>query len=186
MPVVVEKRPFTVDEYHLMAEAGIFSEDERIELLEGDIAAMPPIGSYHASRVAKLGRLFETILGNSVIVWIQNPVHIDAYSEPEPDVALLKPQPDFYAKAHPTPEDVLLVVEVADTSLDKDYDIKLPLYARAGIREVWIINLRTRCVEIYTEPGYDNYETIRRFHKEKMLVSEVFPEFKITTEEILG
>lgn len=102
MSVTVEKRPFTIDEYHLMAEAGIFSEDERIELLEGDIITMPPIGSYHASCVAKLSRLFETILGGSVIVWVQNPVHIDAYSEPEPDVALLKPQPDFYARSHPT------------------------------------------------------------------------------------
>lgn len=186
MSTALRRRTFTVNEYHQMAKTGIFREDERIELLKGDILAMPPIGSYHASRVAKLDRIFEKRLGESVIVWVQNPVHIDDSSEPEPDIALLKPQADFYAASLPRPDDILLLVEIADASLENDRGLKLPLYAKAGIREVWIVNLRDACVEVYTEPEEQGYMTLRRFHPGKTLIPTAFPELQIAVDDILS
>src|SRR2546426_2118990 len=144
MSITLEKRRFTVDEYHRMAEAGIFSEDESVELLEGEIVEMTPISSRHAACVNKLTRLFTRELGERVVVSVQNPVALTETSEPQPDLALLRPRADFYAAGHPGPEDVLLMVEVADTSATSDRAVKVPLYARAGIEEVWLIDLQKK------------------------------------------
>lgn len=119
-----------------MAAAGVLSEDDRVELIEGEIIEMNPIGSRHAACVGRLTKLLERQAGDRVIVWVQNPVQVNDYSEPLPDVTLLKPRDDFYAQANPQPADVLLIIEVADSSVDYDHEIKTPLYARAGIPEV--------------------------------------------------
>ncbi len=127
------RRPFTVAEYHRMAEAGVLGEDDRVELLEGEIVQMTPIGSRHAACVARLTHLFVDRLQGRAQVNVQNPVHLSERSEPQPDLALLRPRPDFYARAHPGPADVLLLVEVAETSSDVDWTVKIPLYAGAGV-----------------------------------------------------
>lgn len=186
MSVQIQRKTFCVDEYYRMAEAGLFSQNERVELITGDIIKMVPIGSYHASQVNRFNQFFVRNVGDKAIVRVQNPVHIDEHSEPEPDIALVQPRPDFYATYHPEPKDVLLIIEVADTSLDYDREIKLPVYAKAGIQEVWIVNLQDECVEVYSEPDEHGYEMIRKFHRGKTLTSEMFPDVSISVEEIFG
>ena len=157
MAMPITHRRFTVDEYHRMAEAGILTEDDRVELLDGEIVAMTPIGKRHAGIVARLERLLHHSIGDNAIVWGQNPIRLDRYGEPEPDVTLLKERTDFYTDRPPRPDDVLLLIEVADTSLRYDRGSKLRAYARARIPEVWIVDLTTDRVEVYREPRDDRY-----------------------------
>ena len=149
------RRLFDVDEYYALAEAGILSEDDRVELLDGEIVTMAPIGSLHASCVDLLTRLLVTQVGERAVVRVQNPVNLDSRTELQPDVMLLKWRD--YSQGHPRPEDVLLLVEVSDTTVDSDRGVKLPLYALSGIREVWIVDLPARSVETYSEPEGDSY-----------------------------
>src|SRR3982751_4315477 len=129
MSVQIQKHYFNVDEFYLMARGGVFSEDARVELIEGEVIEMSPIGSRHAGCVDRLNALLNRS-GQNVIVRVQSPIRIDDFSEPEPDIALLKPRADFYSNSHPTPADVLLIIEVAETSVEYDRGVKLPLYAR--------------------------------------------------------
>ncbi|PSQ96352.1 MAG: Uma2 family endonuclease [Bacteroidetes bacterium SW_9_63_38] len=153
------ERRFTVDEYYRMGEAGVFDEDDRVELLDGHIYVMSPIGSEHAACVRRLNRLFQSRLGGRGLVSVQNPVRLADDSEPEPDVVLLRPHDDGYASEHPGPEEVTMVVEVADTSLSFDRDVKLPLYAEAGIPEVWLVDLEASVIHVYRDPNGDDYHT---------------------------
>src|SRR5438309_8182250 len=125
MSVQYQKHYFNVDEYYRMAEAGLLSEDDRVELIEGEIIEMSPIGSTHGGTVKRSSTFLNRKLGDAVIVSVQDPVRLNGFSEPQPDIALLKPRKDFYSNSHPTPEDVLLVIEVADTSLQYDRAVKL-------------------------------------------------------------
>ena len=146
--VAAPRHRLTVADFHRMGEAGILRPDDRVELIAGEIIDMSPIGSLHAALVAKMSMLFSRHVGDRAIVWAQNPVALDDVSQPQPDVAILRPRPDCYAAAHPGPADVLLVVEVADTTLPFDLAVKVPLYAAAGIPETWVIDavtLRTHC-----------------------------------------
>ena len=149
MSVAVSRRLFTVDQYHEMARSGILSEDDRVELFAGEIVEMSPIGSRHASCVDRLTKTITMQIENSAIVRVQSPIRLGPRSEPQPDLALLKPRADFYAQAHPGPQDVLLIIEVAETSTDTDRKLKLPLYAKTGIPEVWIFELFTKQVDLY-------------------------------------
>jgi Uma2 family endonuclease len=135
------KHRLTRDEYYRMAETGILAPDARVELVEGEIIDMAPIGSPHAARVSRLAKIFTLALAERAIVNVQNPLVLNEYSEPEPDITVLRYREDFYAGGHPRPEDVLLVIEVADTSLQYDRDVKLPLYAAHGIPEYWLVDL---------------------------------------------
>ena len=180
-----ERKIFTTDEYHRMIEAGILGEDDRLELIKGEIIRMAAIGSYHAACVKRLNRLFVRTLSEKVIVGVQDPVSIGDDSEPEPDIALLKPRSDFYAERHPQPEDVFLIIEVSDTSLESDRREKLPLYARAGIGEVWIVNLRDACVEVYTKPSGRGYEGNRLIRKGSVIAPKAFPDVDIRVDNIL-
>lgn len=157
MSVTIPKPLFTVAEYYQMAEAGILAPEDRVELIEGEIIAMSPIGSRHAGCVNRLTQLFSEKVSGLAIVSVQNPIRLSDSTEPEPDLALLRPRADFYAQAHPQPADVLLVVEVADHSLAYDRAIKVPLYARAGIPETWVIDLDTETVFVYQQPGAPGY-----------------------------
>ena len=129
---IFQRHRLTVAEYHRMAETGIFSPDARVELIEGEVIDMPPIGSLHAGTVDYIANALRLAYGGQVIVRTQNPIRLSQHSEPQPDIALLRPRPDFYRNAHPTPVDVFLTIEVADTTLAYDTQIKLPLYARHG------------------------------------------------------
>jgi Uma2 family endonuclease len=152
-----QRHRLTVAEYYRMAEAGILGEDDRVELIEGEIIDMPPIGTDHTSVVKRLNSIFARNVGVRAIVSVQDPIRLNPRSEPQPDIALLRYRADFYRHAHPGPEDVLLLVEVADSSLRYDREVKLPLYARHGIPEVWIVDLEHRRLEIYRRPAEETY-----------------------------
>lgn len=153
---------FTVDEYHRMAGAGILTEDSRVELIRGRIIDMAPIGAPHLGMVNRLNRLLSALLAGRAIVSVQNPVRLDDGSEPEPDIAVLRPRDDDYASATPRADDVLLVIEVADTSLADDRAIKAPLYGESGIAEFWIVNLVENVVEVHRRPEPSGYGSVRR------------------------
>ncbi|HET6237143.1 MAG TPA: Uma2 family endonuclease [Acetobacteraceae bacterium] len=159
---VVRPHRFTVAEYHRMAEVGILGEDSRVELIRGQIVDMAPIGAPHLGMVNRLTRVLPGVLAGRGILSVQNPVRLDNGSEPEPDVVVLRPRADDYATATPCPPDVLLLIEVADTSLVDDRAIKLPLYAENGIAECWIVNLIERVVEVCRQPRNDHFAEIRR------------------------
>ena len=158
------KRKFTVAEYYRMAEVGILQRDERVELIEGEILVMPPIGPEHAWDVDYLNEVLVRYAVGRYYVRNQNPVRLSDDTEPEPDVALLRRRPEGYGGAHPTPADVLLIIEVADSSLEYDRSIKAHIYGRSGVPETWVRNLPEDCIERFTEPGPDGYaqHTIHR------------------------
>jgi Uma2 family endonuclease len=151
------KHRFSVKDYYRMAETGVLRPDARVELLDGEIIDMAPIGPFHGSVVNRLTRLFVLLSKNRWLLSSQNPLRLNDDSEPEPDVMLLKPSADDYASRHPQPEDVYLLVEVSDSSLAIDVEKKLPLYGRAGVAEVWIVNLEDGVIEIYREPIFNGY-----------------------------
>src|SRR5436305_8187270 len=186
MSVQIARRHFSIGEYDKMAAAGVFSEDDRVELIEGEIVEMNPIGSRHAACVGRLTKLLERLAGDEAIVWVQNPVQVSDYSEPLPDVALLKRRDDFYAQANPRPSDVLLIIEVADSSVEYDRDIKMPLYARAGIPEVWLVNLPKETVEIYTRPLEGEYREIRLVKRGETLSAKSIPNLTIDAGAVFG
>jgi Uma2 family endonuclease len=148
---------FTVQQYYRMAETGVLRPDARVELLEGRILDMSPIGPFHGGVTTFLNALFTGAARGRWLTAVQNPVRLDDHSEPQPDLALLRPAPGFYRRRHPTAEDVFLLVEVSDTSLEVDPADKLPAYGRAGIPEVWIVNLNDETIEVYREPHFAGY-----------------------------
>jgi Uma2 family endonuclease len=169
MPDVLE-RPFVptrhrldVEAYYKMAEAGILPRDLRVELIDGEIIDMPAIGSPHAGLVKRLVRLFAPAAGEGrVTLSVQDPLRLDSFNEPEPDVMLLRPRADDYRTSHPTASEVLLLVEVADTSLGYDSSIKIPLYATFGIPEVWIVEIGGAAIEVYRSPKDGDYAARER------------------------
>ncbi len=181
-----QDRLFTVDEYYAMAEAGILAPDERVELLDGRIYLMSPVGSPHAACVDRLNQWFTLHVAGAAIVRIQSPIHLGGRTEPEPDVALLNRRDDFYASGHPTPADVLLAIEVADSTLASDRALKLPLYARHGIREAWIVNLPDACVEVYSEPTPEGYRRRERRTSGQTLGVPAFPDLSLSVDDVLG
>lgn len=186
MSVQIAQRPFTVTEYYRMAEAGILSEDDRLELIEGRIITMAPIGSRHAACVKRLTSLFSNQIGDVAILSVQDPIQLDEYSEPLPDLALLRPRDDFYAQRHPIPADVLLLVEVSDTSLEYDRDVKVPSYVGAGIPEVWLVNLPENLIEVYTRPVSGVYQDISQLRPGEVIAVSSIPEIRIDVNSILG
>ena len=182
----ITRRRFTVDEYHRMAEAGILDEDDRVELLDGEIVEMTPIGPRHAGGVKRLNRLFTARLGERAIVDVQNPVVLDPHWEPQPDLTLLRPREDFYTGSHPRPEDVLLVVEVGETSLERDRGLKLAAYARARVPEVWWLDLPGEALEVCRDPAPDGYRDVRRLGRGERVAPVAFPDLELTADELLG
>lgn len=186
MSVQREKRLFSVDEYHRMAEARILSEDDRVELIEGEIITMGPIGSRHVACAKRLNTLFQRQVGAAAIVSVQDPIRLGAFSEPRPDIALLKMREDFYAGAHPGADDVLLVIGVAETSSAYDREVKLGLYGRSGIPEVWLVDLASGVIEVYREPHEGVYRQVQRVSGEEELRPQRLPPFALRAAEILG
>src|SRR4051812_29339649 len=177
---------FTVSDYHRMAEAGIFGEHDRVELIEGEIVDMAPLGRRHQARVDHLAEMLIRGLGERAIVRVQGSIRLGERSEPQPDLVLLRRRADFYAVTDAGPADVLLVVEVADTSLAHDRDVKVPLYARAGIPEVWLIDLNGENVAVYREPGSEGYHDVSPVRGDARLSPRAFPELGLTASQILG
>jgi Uma2 family endonuclease len=184
-PPIVRRR-FTVEQYQQMAAAGIFDEDDRIELIEGEIVEMSPLGPQHSACVDRLNRMLQKLVRDAAIVRVQSPIRLGRYSEPQPDVTLLQPRADFYAGSHPEPEDVLLLVEVADSSLSYDRDLKLPLYARAGIAEVWLVALLPQTIEVYRAPSEDGYGEKRTARRGETVTALNLPGMVLSAADILG
>ena len=186
MSVQVSRRSFTVAEYRRMVEAGILSEADRVELIDGEVFEMSPIGEPHAACVDVLNELIRDRLGHSVIVRVQGPVQLDDFSEPQPDVSILKRRDDFYRTAHPRPEDIILVIEVSDTTLEYDRQIKVPLYARAGVPEVWVVNVSDERIETYANPAGGAYQTVNSHGRGDELQSAAVASLRVTAAEVLG
>jgi len=177
---------FTVADYYRMAETGVLKPDARVELVDGRIIDMSPIGPFHGGSVNLLIRLFSQLSKGRWLVSAQNPVHLDEYSEPQPDLMLLKPAADDYTTRHPRPEDVFLVIEVADASLDFDREEKLPAYGRAGIPEVWILNLRAKALEVYREPHFAGYGAKAAFQAGDTASPVSFPDAVVRVAALQG
>ena len=175
---------FTVEDYHRLAEAGILGEDDRVELIEGDLVMSSPISSRHAACVKRLNALFSTALQGRAIVGVQDPLRLGEHSEPEPDLMLLRPREDFYRDAHPGPEDVYLVIEVSETSLAYDREVKLPLYARFGVPEVWLVNLVEDRLEVYRTPHGGSY-THKAVYTQGRVAPQAFPDLGLAVAAIL-
>lgn len=186
MTIQLTRRRFSVKDYYRMAKAGILTEDDRVELIDGEIIEMAPIGRRHAGGVDRLNQLFADTLGHAVQIRVQNPIRLGEYSEPEPDLALLRPRADFYASGHPTPADVLLVVELAETSLAVDRRLKVPLYARSGIPEVWLVDLRRHTVTVCREPTPEGYRSSQVLRAGERLAALAFPDQSLAVAAILG
>src|SRR5262245_40029678 len=152
---------YSVDDYEEMIRLGVLTENDRVELIRGEIVPKMPIGPKHAGCVKRMNRLFNQRLGGAAIVGSQDPVRLPE-SEPEPDISLLRPRPDFYASGHPQPPDIFLIVEISDSTLADDRNIMLPMYAEAGICEFWIVNLVDECLEVYRGPRPDGTYAERR------------------------
>ena len=183
--LVYPKHRFTVTEYYRMAETGVLKPDARVELLNGEIIDMSPIGSSHAGTVKRFIRIFTKLSQERWQVSAQDPLHLDDDSETEPDFMLLKPSADDYTNHHPLPDDVFLLVEVADASLDYDREQKLPVYGRAGIPEIWIINLRDRSLEVYREPHFTGYGSKTILRAGDQAKPQAFPDVAVDVTELL-
>lgn len=186
MSAQIEPRRFNVTEYYKMAKAGILKPDDRVELIDGEIIKMGAIGSPHAACVSRLVRLLSKTVGDTAIVSPQNPIRLDDFSEPVPDIALLKLRDDYYGAHHPKPTDTLLVIEVADSSLLKDRNIKAPLYARASIAEVWLVNIPKEIIEVYTGALNGKYRKCRKFKRREVVKSPAIEGLALKVNEILG
>ena len=183
---ITTKHPLTVEFYLQMLKQGILQEDDRVELLNGEIFDMSPVGSSHAAVVDRLNFWLSQAAGVSAIVRIQSPIRLSNYAMPEPDVTLLRPRPDFYADAHPGPEDVLLIVEVSDTSLAYDTERKLPAYGAAGIPEVWIVNLNADCIDRHITPTTHGYRLRERLVPGDHFAPGCLPDASFAVAGILG
>jgi Uma2 family endonuclease len=182
----ITRRKLDVGQYHRLAEAGILGEDDRVELIEGELIEMMPIGSPHAGAVNTLNELLVPAVAGKAVVAVQNPVRLDDRSEPQPDFALLKSRPDRYRRATPTPADVLLLIEVADTSGRYDRVVKLPLCARHKIPEVWIVDVENGAIEVHREPDGDRYRRVSRPGRDEVLSPELLPDVRLMAATILG
>ena len=183
--IAAPQRLFTVEEYHRLAEVGVLHEDDRVELLNGVIVNMMPIGPFHGGSVIWLAELFGEQRRGRWITSVQSPLHVADHDEPQPDLMLLRPRGDHYRNSHPHPADVFLLIEVSDSTLIMDREEKLPIYARAGIAEVWIVNLPERVVEVYSSPANGAYAEHRRVHAGDALAPAAFPDAAIDTAALL-
>jgi Uma2 family endonuclease len=180
------RHQFTVREYNRMAETGVFSPEARVELIQGEIITMSPIGHKHAFCVATLTELLMKLLGDRAMIWTQNPIELDDLSEPQPDVAVLVRNAERYAHAKPKSEDVKLIVEVSESTLDYDQDVKLPLYAESAIPEYWIVNLVNSTVEIYSQPHQGTYKKNTVAKRGEKVIAHTIDNLSIDCNSILG
>lgn len=185
-PILPQRRLFTADEYEKLAEVGILREDERVELIEGEIYAMSRIGSPHSACVSRFTSQLPARLAGRAIVRVQDPIRIGQRSEPEPDFSIAAPREDFYQSGHPTAADLFFVVEVMDTSAYYDRNVKLPLYAAAGIREVWLVDLANALLEVHRRPLNGQYAEKATFTRGQQVAPEAFPDVVLDVDSILS
>lgn len=176
---------FTVAEYHQLIASGIFGEDDRVELIGGDLVMMSPIGSQHAAIVKRLNRVLGRVLLERALIGVQDPLRLDDLSEPQPDLTVLRPSVDDYASSHPSPSDVLFVIEVGDTTADYDRDVKVRVYGRAGIGEAWLVDLGDGWIEVYREPSPAGYKLLRKALPGETISPLAFPDVVIAVGDVI-
>jgi Uma2 family endonuclease len=186
MTIAVGRRPFTVEEYQRMRTTGILREDDRVELIDGEVREMSPVGPLHAAIVRRLNLLLHRLLAGSHVVSVQDPMRLSDYSEPQPDLAVLRARSDFYAAAHPTPEDVLLVIEVSDASLAYDREEKLPRYAQSALPEVWLVAVDPQQIERYAGLANGRYELVQVYGRGQSVTSLSVPGLAVAVNDVLG
>ena len=186
MDVEVRRHRFTVGEFAKMGEAGIFTAEDRVELIDGEIQEMAPISPLHAGTVNRLNVTLIELLGRSVIVRVQNPLQLDLHNEPQPDITILASRDDYYMGGHPKPGDTLLVVEVADSSLAYDIHEKAPRYARSMVPEVWVVDLEAEVVRVFTQPGPSGYAKERVAARGEAIEATGVEGLRIDVDEVFG
>jgi Uma2 family endonuclease len=186
MTALPARKIFTVNDYHKMIDAGVFIGSSDYELIEGEIIKKMTQGDYHISCINRLNRILSRVCGDDVIVSVQNAVIISSVSEPEPDITLLKFREDFYASGKATSADVLLLIEVSDSTVSYDRTVKARLYAEAKIAEVWLVNLPRQVLEVYTAPQNGKYKIVKKYEKSQSVSPALLPEIKIKAADIFG
>lgn len=182
----VTAKRFRVEDFRRMTEVGILPEESGWEIIDGYLIDKMTIGSKHASAVNRLNRILTNLVRDSLIVSVQNPIHIDEYNEPEPDIALLRPRKDFYSESHPTPEEVLLLIEISNSTVEYDRTIKKAIYAEAGIGEFWLVNLQDNAIECFSQPKNGNYRLAMILEKGEAVKSGSVKSLELQVDEILG
>jgi Uma2 family endonuclease len=185
MSVEVSRRRFTADDYQRMGQAGILSEGDRVELIDGEVVAMTPIGPRHNASVNRANRALVRSVGDQAIVQSQGSVRLGRYHEPEPDLVLLRPQADFYASRLPGPQDILLIVEIAESSIDYDRQVKARIYAESGVREYWLADLNDNLLFCYSLPQDGAYRTVKEYHRGQSIAPATLPECSIAVDVLL-
>ena len=185
-PLTIPRRTLTVDEYHKMGDAGVLRPEDRVELIEGEMIEMAPIGARHFAMVNKLCALLVTAVGKNGIVSIQNPIVLPPRNEPQPDLAILKPRRDYYESQLPNAQDVLLLIEVADTTLEYDRDAKIPTYAQHAIPEVWLVNVQLNTLSIFLDPSPKGYRRLLTPRHGDLVVPHLLPTVQLAIAEILS
>jgi Uma2 family endonuclease len=182
----ISRHRITVDEYYRMAEVGVLAPEARVELIEGVIIDMAPIGSRHGGTETQLGELLSEAAGARAIMRMELPVRLSAWSEPQPDVVLLKRRSDYYKGGHPTAEDTLLVVEVSETSLRYDREVKVPLYASHKIPEVWLVDLKGGQIHFFRAPGASGYEDVSSTTNPGVIALAALPGVQVDLSHVLS
>lgn len=185
MGTEISKRLFTVEDYHRMVEAGILSEDDRVELIHGEVVAMSPVGAPHNGAVIRALNALFPIVAKHALVSAQGAVRLDQYDEPQPDIVLLRPKADCYTTQHPGATDILLIIEVADSSLEYDRTVKVGLYAGTGILEYWVADIPNECVWAYSDLHDNSYRTTRQFRLGESITPHLLAECRIPVDILL-
>ncbi|AFY72148.1 protein of unknown function DUF820 (plasmid) [Thalassoporum mexicanum PCC 7367] len=175
----VTKKLFTVDEYYRIYQAGVISDHDRVELIAGEIVYMSPVGTKHATCVDRLNHILMSQLIDRIQLRVQSSIQLPPNSQPQPDLALLKRKADFYISAHPTPADIYLLIEVADSSLAFDRNVKMPMYAAAGILEVWLVDIEAQCIEVYWLATGDRYGSSQIYRAGESISLQAFPDVQV-------
>ncbi len=178
------RRRWTASDFQRMAETGFLDPNARLELLDGELFEMAPIGSFHAGTVDILTGQLVQAAARRAIVRVQSPIVLDDYSQPQPDLALLRPRSDYYLNAHPRAEDVLLLIEVSDSTLRYDREVKVPHYAKAGVPEVWILDIAHQRLEIYRRPSAEGYRQILYPELQEQVAPVLLPELVFSVEQL--
>ena len=181
----ISKRLFTVHEYHRMVDAGILREGDRVELIRGEVITMSPISPRHNAAILRANHSLMRIVGDRALAGVQGSIRLDEYDEPQPDLYLLRPKDDFYASRHAGPADIFLIIEVADSTLEYDQDVKMHLYADTFVPEYWIANLRDDLLIAYSDIERDAYRTVRQFRRGETLAPQLLPECRIPVDVLL-
>lgn len=185
MAIHTPKRRFSVEEYHRLARSGILKEEDKVELVQGEIVEMSPIGPKDASTVTRMVRLLTEIFKDQYLISPQNPIQLGLDSEPEPDIVILKEKADFYATCHPKAEEVIFIIEVADSTLQYDKEVKLALYAQSGIAEYWIVDLQAHQLMIHSFPDGNTYQQLECFQSGEDVFSTLLPN-TIALVDVMG